>query len=72
MLVQLTQAAVYIPKDIKGVLVRGFIYIYVCIHMPCICYTYTTGLSALPDIYVQARGPQARAYISGKARVPVV
>ena len=46
-----------------------------------ICYTYTTGSSALPDIYTQARGPQARgrvriywacAYISGKARVPVV
>jgi len=44
-----------------------------------VCYTYTTGLIALPDIYVQARdiyvqarGLQARAYISGKAQVPVV
>ena len=28
--------------------------------MQRICYTYTTGSSALPDIYAQARGPQAR------------
>ena len=42
-----------------------------------ICYTYTTGSSALPDIYAQTRspratGPQACVYISGKAQVPVV
>ena len=28
-----------------------------------ICYTYTTGSSALPDIYAQARGPQARGRV---------
>ena len=28
-----------------------------------ICYTYITGLSALPDIYAQARGPQARGRV---------
>ena len=41
-----------------------------------LCYTYTTGSSALPDIHIptspRAAGPRARAYISGKARVPVV
>ena len=28
-----------------------------------ICYTYTTGSSALPDIYAQAWGPQARGCV---------
>ena len=32
--------------------------------------SYNTGKSALPDIY--ARCPRASAYISGKARVPVL
>ena len=27
-----------------------------------ISYTYTTGSSALPDIYAQARGPQSTMY----------
>ena len=35
-----------------------------------ICNSYNTGRSALPDIY--ARCPRASAYISGKARVPVL
>ena len=34
------------------------------------CISYNTGKSALPDIY--ARCPRASAYISGKARVPVL
>ena len=36
----------------------------------CICNSYNTGTRALPDIY--ARRPRASAYISGKARVPVL
>ena len=35
-----------------------------------ICISYNTGKSALPDIY--SRCPRASAYISGKARVPVL
>ena len=39
-----------------------------------LCYSYNTGMRALPDIY--ARRPrvqcQASAYISGKAQVPVL
>ena len=35
-----------------------------------ICISYNTAASALPDIY--ARCPRASAYISGKARVPVL
>ena len=35
-----------------------------------VCNSYNTGKSALPDIY--ARCPRASAYISGKARVPVL
>ena len=41
---------------------------------PCltiaICNSYTMGKRDLPDIYAQARGPQA--YISGKSRVPIL
>ena len=33
-----------------------------------VCNSYTTGMSALPDIYARARG-QVR---TGKAQVPVV
>ena len=32
--------------------------------------SYSTGKSALPDIY--ARRPRVSAYISGKVRVPVL
>jgi len=32
---------------------------------------YTTGTSALPEIYAQARGQQVQGY-SGKAKVPVL
>ena len=32
--------------------------------------SYNTGKGALPDIY--ARRPRVSAYISGKARVPVL
>ena len=35
-----------------------------------LCISYNTGKSALPDIY--ARCPRASAYISGKAREPVL
>ena len=46
------------------ILVPGYNYnIYICI-------SYNTGKSALPDIY--SRCPRASAYISGKARVPVL
>ena len=41
--------------------------------MYLICNSCNAGTSSLPDMY--ARGPQAqglRAYISGKARVPVI
>jgi len=31
--------------------------------MKFISYTYTTGSSTLPDIYAQARGPQARGRV---------
>ena len=34
------------------------------------CISYNTGKSALPNIY--ALRPRASAYISGKARVPVL
>ena len=44
-----------------------YVYIYIYIY---ICNSYNTGKSALPDIY--ARRPRASAYISGKARVPVL
>ena len=54
-----------------------YIYIYIYIHniiyiynIYTICNSYNTGKSALPDIY--ARCPRASAYISGKARVPVL
>ena len=41
----------------------------------CICISYNTGKSALPDIYPRhprAQCPRASAYISGKALVPVL
>ena len=51
--------------------VHTYIYcIYRSIHIQGICISYSTGKSALPDIY--ARRPRASAYISGKARVPVL
>ena len=47
-----------------------YIYIYIYIYI-----SYNTGFSALPDIYARhsrAQRPRASAYISGKARVPVL
>jgi len=47
-------------------------YIYIGL---CICYSYTTGMSALPEIHTQARGPQARGHVrilTGNAQVPAV
>ena len=38
-----------------------FIYIHIIyVYILYICNSYTMGTSALPDIYAQARGPQAR------------
>ena len=47
----------------QSVYTTGYIYI-------CICISNNTGKSALPDIYT--RRPKASAYISGKARMPVL
>ena len=38
-------------------------YIKVTSKFPGICNSYITGTSALPDIYAQAQGPQARVRI---------
>ena len=41
-----------------------FIYIYMYyIYIYYICNSYTMGTSAFPDIYTQARGPQAQVCI---------
>ena len=44
-------------------------YVYTCMKWS-IRISYNTGKSALPDIYAQRL--RASAYISGKARVPVL
>jgi len=46
------------------------VYIGMYIYIACVCNSYNTGTSALPDIYTQR--PRASADISGEAQVPVL
>ena len=56
---------VYIRQSTLACVITITYYIYIYI-----CNSYNTGTRALPDIY--ARCPRASAYISGKARAPVL